>query len=80
VAWFAIGSVGLVGFIAVLLSPGGGSPGELHHIALIPMVVAFVTFALISLGFMLYFHRKSRGESAHVSEHESQTDSIGEVE
>jgi DNA-binding beta-propeller fold protein YncE len=80
VAWFAIGSVGLVGFIAVLLSPGGGSPGEVHHIALIPMVVAFVTFALVSLGFMLYFHLKSREDSEHESEHESQTESSGEVE
>jgi hypothetical protein len=64
-AWFAIGAVGLVGFIAVLMSPGGGSPGELHHIALIPMVVAFVVFAVISLSFMLYFHLHPSGESAH---------------
>ena len=69
-AWFAIGSVGLVGFIAVLLSPGGGSPGELHHIAMIPLVVAFVAFALISLGVMLYFHRHSNEESEHGEENE----------
>lgn len=54
-AWLAISGVGLIGFIAVLLSPGSGSSSELHHVALVPLVVAFVSFALISLSFMAYF-------------------------
>lgn len=61
-AWLTISGVGMVGFIAVLLSPGSGSSSELHHVAIIPLIVAFVAFALVSLGFMLYFHR-------HPSEH-----------
>jgi len=55
-AWIAITTIGVVGFVAVLLSPGSGSPNELKHIALLPLIIAFVVFALLSLGFMLYFH------------------------
>jgi hypothetical protein len=54
-AWLAITGAGLIGFVAVILTPGSGSPSELHHVGLIPMVAAFVVFALASLGFMLYF-------------------------
>jgi YVTN family beta-propeller protein len=56
VAWMVITTIGLVGFVAVLLSPGSGSPSELHHIALLPLIAAFAAFAIGSLGFMLYFH------------------------
>lgn len=55
-AWMVITTIGLVGFVAVLLSPGSGSQSELHHIALVPLIVAFVAFAIGSLAFMLYFH------------------------
>ena len=69
-AWLAITTVGVVGFVAVLLSPGSGSPDELKHIALLPLIVAFVVFALLSLSFMLYFHlhpssAPGHGETAH---------------
>jgi YVTN family beta-propeller protein len=56
IVWFAIGAVGLVGFVAVLLSPGSGTSSELKHVALVPLLTAFVLFGLISLGFMAYFH------------------------
>ncbi len=51
-----ITTLGLIGFVAVLLSPGSGSPSEVHHIALVPLIVAFGLFALGSLAFMAYFH------------------------
>jgi hypothetical protein len=51
-----ITTVGLVGFVAVLLTPGSGTPSELRHVALVPLFVAFAVFALGSLGFMAYFH------------------------
>ena len=65
VAWMIITTIGLIGFVAVLLSPGSGSQRELHHVALIPIVIAFVVFAVFSLAFMLYFHMRpsaSHGE------------------
>jgi YVTN family beta-propeller protein len=55
-AWMLITTIGLIGFVAVLLSPGSGSQSELHHIALVPLIVAFAAFAIGSLAFMLYFH------------------------
>ena len=55
-AWLVITTVGLIGFVAVLLTPGSGSPSELHHVALVPLFVAFGIFALGSLAFMAYFH------------------------
>ena len=48
--------MGLVGFVAVLLTPGSGTAREIHHVALIPLLAAFVAFALLSVGFMAYFH------------------------
>lgn len=58
-AWLGITLAGLIGFVAVLMSPGSGSSNELHHIALVPLLVAFVVFAALSLGLMLYFHRRA---------------------
>jgi hypothetical protein len=55
-AWLVITTIGLIGFIAVLLTPGSGSPSELHHVALVPLFVAFAIFAAGSLAFMAYFH------------------------
>ncbi len=55
-AWMVITTVGLVGFVAVLLTPGSGTPSELRHVALVPLFVAFAVFALGSLAFMAYFH------------------------
>lgn len=55
-AWMAITGIGLIGFVAVLLSPGSGSSAELHHVALIPLLVTFAAFAGVSLAFMMYFH------------------------
>jgi YVTN family beta-propeller protein len=55
-AWLVITTVGLIGFVAVLLTPGSGTPSELHHVALVPLFVAFAIFALGSLAFMAYFH------------------------
>ena len=58
--WFLLSFVGLVGFVAVLFAPGSGSNGELHHVGLIPLLVAFFGFAVLSLGLMLYFHYHPR--------------------
>ena len=56
-AWLIMTVIGLVGFVAVLLSPGSGSSNEIKHVALVPLLVAFVGFAIFSLAVMLYFHR-----------------------
>jgi DNA-binding beta-propeller fold protein YncE len=56
IAWLIITGIGLIGFVAVLLTPGSGSPSELHHVALVPVFVAFGSFAVVSLAFMGYFH------------------------
>ena len=61
-----ITTIGLIGFVAVLLSPGSGSQSELHHIAIVPLLAAFAAFALGSLAFMLYFHlRPNSPEAPH---------------
>lgn len=56
-AWMVISLVGLIGFLAVLLAPGSGSSNEVHHVALIPLLIAFAIFAIVSLVLILYFHR-----------------------
>lgn len=60
--WGLISGVGLVGFVVVLLTPGSGSKHELHHVGLVPLIVAFVIFGLFSLGFMAYFHLRPSSE------------------
>src|ERR1035437_4286020 len=55
-AWMVVTTIGLIGFVAVLLTPGSGSPSELRHVALVPLFVAFAIFAVGSLAFMAYFH------------------------
>jgi hypothetical protein len=55
-AWMVLTTIGLIGFVAVLLTPGSGSPSELRHVALVPLLVAFAIFAVGSLAFMAYFH------------------------
>lgn len=62
VAWMVITTAGLIGFVAVLLTPGSGSPSELRHVALVPLFVAFAAFALGSLAFMAYFHLRPAPE------------------
>ena len=68
--WLALSGVGLIGFVAVLLTPGSGSSGEQHHVGLVPILVAFVVFAILSLSAVLYFHRhpleKAEGSEAAV--------------
>ncbi len=55
--WLALSGFGLIGFVTVLLAPGSGSGAEVHHVALVPIVSAFVAFALISLGAIVFFRR-----------------------
>ncbi len=55
-AWLIISGLGIVGFVAVLLAPGSGNSAEVHHVGIIPLLSAFVAFALVSLGAMIYFH------------------------
>lgn len=55
--WLALSGVGLIGFVAVLLTPGSGSSGEQHHVGLVPILVAFAVFAILSLSAILYFHK-----------------------
>ncbi len=55
--WLSLSGLGLIGFVAVLLTPGSGSSAEQHHVGLIPMLVAFAVFAVLSLSALLYFHR-----------------------
>ena len=55
--WLALSGLGLIGFVTVLLAPGSGSSAEVHHVALVPIVSAFVVFALISVVAIFYFRR-----------------------
>ena len=55
--WLALSGLGLIGFVTVLLAPGSGSSAEVHHVALVPIVSAFVVFALISLAAIIFFRR-----------------------
>lgn len=55
--WLALGGVGLIGFVAVLLTPGSGSGGEQHHVGMVPILVAFAVFAVLSLSAIVYFHK-----------------------
>ncbi len=55
--WLALSGVGLIGFVAVLLTPGSGSSGEQHHVGLVPILAAFAVFAILSLSAILYFHK-----------------------
>ena len=54
--WLALSGAGLIGFVGVLLAPGSGSNGEVHHVGLVPMLVAFAVFGTISLSALIYFH------------------------
>ena len=71
-AWALLSVVGLMGYVAVLLSPGSGTLQELHSAGMIPLMTAFVLFAIASLGFWAYHLRraKSLGELHH-------SDSVG---
>ena len=66
--WLALSGVGLIGFVAVLLTPGSGSNGEQHHVGLVPILIAFSVFAALSLSAILYFHKhpleKAEAEAA----------------
>ena len=55
VAWAAILGTGLVVFSLILLEPGGPFEENVGHRGLIPALVTFGLFALVSLGFMAYF-------------------------
>ncbi|MGC8511051.1 MAG: FGLLP motif-containing membrane protein [Acidimicrobiales bacterium] len=54
--WLALSGAGLIGFVGVLLSPGSGSSGEVHHVGLVPMLIAFGVFGSLSLTALVYFH------------------------
>lgn len=70
--WLALSGAGLIGFVGVLLSPGSGSSGEVHHVGLVPMLVAFAIFGALSLSALVYFHyhplEKEKGEEGGVVE------------
>ena len=74
--WLAISGAGVIGFVAVLLTPGSGSNSELHHVGLVPIIVAFVVFEVLSASALTYFHfhplekegEEHSAESAEVSE------------
>lgn len=74
-AWAFLSVVGLVGYVAVLLSPGSGTLAELHSAGMVPLMTAFGLFAVASLGFWAYhvWRAKATGELHHV-ESENQED------
>ena len=79
-AWLAITAIGLIGFVAVLLSPGSGTPAELRHVALIPLISAFVLFGALSLAFMLYFHfHPGAAESEHETTEPDASDVVATI-
>ncbi|MDH2903348.1 MAG: FGLLP motif-containing membrane protein [Actinomycetota bacterium] len=59
-AWAFLSVVGLMGYVAVLLSPGSGTLQELHSAGMIPLMTAFVLFAVASLGFWVYHLRRAK--------------------
>jgi len=73
-AWAFLSVVGLMGYVAVLLSPGSGTLQELHSAGMIPLMTAFVLFALASLGFWAYhlWRAKSTGEMHHTDDEEQE--------
>ncbi|MFI5036745.1 MAG: FGLLP motif-containing membrane protein [Acidimicrobiales bacterium] len=75
-AWLVISFAGLLGFLAVLLAPGSGSHAELHHVAIIPLVVAFALFSLASLGAIVYFHRHPSAVHEDGSAHETPPEAV----
>ncbi|HSN01904.1 MAG TPA: PKD domain-containing protein, partial [Acidimicrobiales bacterium] len=56
--WLLVSGLGLIGFVAVLLSPGSGTQSELQHVGLVPILTGFGIFAAISVGFMVYFRMR----------------------
>jgi len=74
-AWAFLSVVGLMGYVAVLLSPGSGTAQELHSVGMVPLMTAFVLFAVASLGFWAYhvWRAKKSGELHH-EESEDQED------
>ena len=74
-AWALLSVVGLVGYVAVLLSRGSGTAQELHSAGMIPLLSAFVIFALASLGFWAYhLWRAQKSGELHHSDSEEQED------
>ncbi len=39
------------------LAPGSAGSGEQHHVGLVPILVTFGVFALLSLSAIVYFHK-----------------------
>lgn len=72
--WLALSGVGMIGFVAVLLTPGSGSSGEQHHIGLVPILVAFAVFAILSLSAILYFHKHPLEEAEEAEPATESTD------
>ena len=63
-AWAGLSVVGLMGYVAVLLSPGSGTAEELHSVGMVPLLSAFTLFATASVGFWAYhlWRAKKSGE------------------
>ncbi len=78
-AWLVMTVIGLVGFVAVLLSPGSGSSNEIKHVAMVPLLIAFVGFAIFSLVVMLYFHRHPSQPSDYASEEHRDASALTEA-
>ncbi len=55
--WLALSGVGLIGFVAILLTPGSDSSCDQHHVGLVPVLVVYSVFAVQSLSAMMYFHK-----------------------
>ncbi len=59
-AWAFLSAVALIGYVAVVLSPGSGTAQELHSVGIIPLLTTFVLFAVASLGFWVYHLRRAK--------------------
>ena len=75
-AWAFLSVVGLMGYVAVVLSPGSGTAEELHSVGMVPLLSAFFLFAGASLGFWLYHLRRATasGDLHHQVSDEEQED------
>jgi hypothetical protein len=60
-AWVGVFTLGLIAFVWTLLQPGSGTPANVQHLDLLPVLITCGVFAVLSLAFMAYFrYRKPK--------------------
>ncbi len=78
--WYLLSGLGLIGFVAVLLSPGSGSQRELAHVGLVPLLTGFGIFSAISVGVMVFFRLRRDAADEEESEEAEEADELDGAE